>query len=145
MFETIQKELVAAMKAHDKVRLSVIKMAKAAIDKERIDKKCDVTDELVIDVLSKQLKMRQDSKIEFEKAGRIDLVEDVEKEIEILKQYLPEPLTEKEVEQIINIAIEEVVPEGIKDMGKVMALVSPKVKGRYDLKNVSAMIKNKLN
>jgi len=145
MFEIIQKELVAAMKAHDKIRLSVIKMAKAAIDKERIDKKCEVTDELVIDILSKQLKMRQDSKMEFEKAERIDLVEEVEKEIEILKQYLPEPLTKQEVEQIIDMVIEEVKPQGIKDMGKVMSLVSPKVKGRYDLKDVSAMIKNKLN
>ena len=120
-------------------------MVKAAVDKERIDKKCEITDELVIDVLSKQVKLREDSIGEFAKANRSDLEEAAKREIAILQEYLPAPLTEAEVDAIIATAIQEVNPTGIRDMGKIMSIVSPQVKGRYDMKVVSSKIKEKLS
>ena len=145
MFDKIKSDMVKAMKEQDKFRLSVIRMLKGAIDKERIDKKIDITDEVVIDVLAKELKTREESKLEFSKAGRTDLVEDLDKEIEIIKEYLPEPLTEEEIDKIITEAFKETEASSIKDMGKVMKIVTPKVKGRCDMKDVSSRIKAKLS
>ena len=145
MFEKIKSDMIKAMKEQDKFRLSVIRMIKASIDKERIDKKIEITDEVVIDVLAKELKTREESRLEFSKAGRTDLVEDLDKEIAIIKEYLPEPLTEEEVDKIIDEAFKETEASSIKDMGKVMKLVTPKVKGRCDMKEVSNKIKEKLS
>ena len=145
MFERIKSDMIKAMKEQDKFKLSVIRMIKASIDKERIDKKIEITDEVVIDVLAKELKTREESRLEFSKAGRTDLVEDLDKEIEIIKEYLPEPLTEEEIDRIINDAFKETEASSIKDMGKVMKLVTPKVKGRCDMKEVSNKIKEKLS
>ena len=145
MFDKIKSDMVKAMKEQDKFRLSVIRMLKGAIDKERIDKKIDITDEVVIDVLAKELKTREESKLEFSKAGRTDLVEDLDKEIEIIKEYLPEPLTDEEIDKIITEAFKETEASSIKDMGKVMKIVTPKVKGRCDMKDVSSRIKAKLS
>ena len=145
MFDRIKSDMIKAMKEQDKFKLSVIRMIKASIDKERIDKKIEITDEVVIDVLAKELKTREESRLEFSKAGRTDLVEDLDKEIEIIKEYLPEPLTEEEIDKIINDAFKETEASSIKDMGKVMKLVTPKVKGRCDMKEVSNKIKEKIS
>ena len=145
MFEKIKSDMIKAMKDKDKFKLSVIRMIKASIDKERIDKKIEITDEVVIDVLAKELKTREESKLEFSKVGRTDLVEDLDKEIEIIKEYLPEPLTEEEIDKIITETFKETGASSIKDMGKVMKLVTPKVKGRCDMKDVSSKIKEKLS
>ena len=145
MFDKIKSEMVKAMKEQDKFRLSVIRMIKGSIDKERIDKKIEITDEVVIDVLAKELKTREESRLEFSKAGRTDLVEGLDKEIAIIKEYLPEPLTEEEVDKIIDKAFKETEASSIKDMGKVMKVVTPKVKGRCDMKEVSSKIKAKLS
>ena len=145
MFERIKSDMIKAMKEQDKFKLSVIRMIKASIDKERIDKKIEITDEVVIDVLAKELKTREESRLEFSKAGRTDLVEDLDKEIAIIKEYLPEPLTEEEIDKIIDEAFKETEASSIKDMGKVMKVVTPKVKGRCDMKEVSSKIKAKLS
>ena len=145
MFERIKNDMIKAMKEKDKFKLSVIRMIKGSIDKERIDKKIEITDEVVIDVLAKELKTREESKLEFSKAGRTDLVEDLDKEIEIIKEYLPEPLTDEEIDKIITEAFKETEASSIKDMGKVMKVVTPKVKGRCDMKEVSSKIKAKLS
>ena len=145
MFDKIKSDMVKAMKEQDKFRLSVIRMIKGSIDKERIDKKIEITDEVVIDVLAKELKTREESRLEFSKAGRNDLVEGLDKEIAIIKEYLPEPLTEEEVDKIISDAFKETEASSIKDMGKVMKVVTPKVKGRCDMKEVSSKIKAKLS
>ena len=145
LVEELKKDMVTAMKEHDKDRLTVIRMVKAALDKERIDKKVEVNDELLIDVVNKQIKMRNDSIEEFSKAGRNDLVESVKKEVEVLMKYLPEQLDPSEVENIINDAISNLEATTMKDMGKVMQEVSPKVKGRFDMKKVSEIIKSKLS
>ena len=145
MFDKIKSDMVKAMKEQDKFKLSVIRMIKASIDKERIDKKIEITDEVVIDVLAKELKTREESRLEFSRAGRTDLVEGLDKEIAIIKEYLPEPLTEEEVDKIIDKAFKETEASSIKDMGKVMKVVTPKVKGRCDMKEVSSKIKAKLS
>ena len=137
LFEELKKDMIDAMKAKDKDRLTVIRMLKAALDKERIDKKIEITDEVFISVLEKQVKMRNDSIEEFKKAGREELVEKTLGELEVLKKYLPEALSEDEVMDIINDAITKLEATTMKDMGKVMSEVSPKVKGRYDMKEVS--------
>lgn len=145
MFGKIKNDMVKAMKEQDKFRLAVIRMIKSSIDKERIDKKIEVTDEVVIDVLAKELKTREESKLEFSKAGRTDLVESIDKEIAIVKEYLPEPLTDEEITEIIDNAMNEVGASTIKDMGKVMKIITPQVKGRCDMKEVSNKIKAKLS
>lgn len=145
LFEELKKDMIDAMKAKDKDRLTVIRMLKAALDKERIDKKIEITDEVFISVLEKQVKMRNDSIEEFKKAGREELVEKTLGELEVLKKYLPEALSEDEVMGIINDAITKLEVTTMKDMGKVMSEVSPKVKGRYDMKEVSSIIKSKLS
>ena len=145
LFEELKKDMIDAMKAKDKDRLTVIRMLKAALEKERIDKKIEITDEVFISVLEKQVKMRNDSIEEFKKAGREELVEKTLGELEVLKKYLPEELSEDEVMGIINDAITKLEATTMKDMGKVMSEVSPKVKGRYDMKEVSSIIKSKLS
>ena len=145
MFEKIKNDMVKAMKEQDKFRLGVIRMIKSSIDMMRIDKKIEITDEVVIDVLAKELKTREESKLEFSKAGRTDLVESIDKEIAIVKEYLPEPLTDEEITEIIDNAMNEVGASTIKDMGKVMKIITPQVKGRCDMKEVSNKIKAKLS
>lgn len=144
LVEELKKDMIDAMKNKEKERLTVIRMVKAALDKERIDKKVEINDELLIDVVNKQIKMRNDSIEEFKKAGRDDLATSVSSEIEILMKYLPEQLELKEVEEIINSAVEEVGATTMKDMGNVMKVVTPKVKGRFDMKKVSELIKSRL-
>ena len=145
LVEKLKKDMIEAMKNKDKEKLTVIRMVKAALDKERIDKKAEVNDDLLIDVVNKQVKMRNDSLEEFKKANRADLIKQTEEELEILKDYLPEQLSEEEVIAIIEEVINEVNAETIKDMGKVMKEVTPKVKGKADMKHGSEIIKSKLN
>lgn len=145
LLEKLKQDMVTAMKDKNKERLTVIRMVKAAVDKERIDKKIEVTDDVFLTVLEREIKSRKDSKEEFEKANRSDLVENVEKELSILEEYLPEQLTKEDVEKIIDSAIDEVSANSMKDMKKVMEIVSPKVRARYDMKEVSSLIKSKLS
>lgn len=145
LLEQLKKDMITAMKSKDKDKLTVIRMVKAALDKERIDKKIELNDEVLIDVVNKQIKMRNDSIEEFKKANRNDLVESVSKEVEVLMNYLPEQLTLEEVENIIKEAITSINATSRKDMGSVMKEVTPKVKGRFDMKKVSEMIKEQLD
>ena len=144
MVEQLEKDMIAAMKAGEKEKLTVIRMVKAALKQEQIDHKKEINDDLLIDVVNKQIKMRKDSIAEFEKANRTDLVDKTQSEIDILTTYLPEQLSTEEVEKIINDIFEEVEPEGMKDMGKVMGLAQGKLKGKADMKEVSTIIRNKL-
>ena len=145
MVEKFMEDIKNAMKSGDKETLSVLRMAKGSMDKERIDKKREVNDELLTEVIAREIKTRNESIKEFEKGGRDDLVSQTENEIEVLKKYLPEQLTEEEVDNIINEVFNEVKPESMRDMGKVMGIVTPKVKGRYDMSEVSRKIKEKLS
>lgn len=144
MVEKLDKDMIEAMKSKDKDRLVVIRMVKAALKQEQIDHKKEINDDLLIDVINKQIKMRKDSIIEFEKGNRKDLVEKTQKEINVLMAYLPEQLSTEEVEKIINEIFEEVKPESQKDMGKVMKEAQAKLKGKADMKEVSTIIREKL-
>lgn len=145
LVEQLKQDMVTALKEKDKESLTVIRMVKAALDKERIDKKVEITDELLIDVVNKQIKMRNDSIEEFKKASRTDLIENVSKEIEVLMNYLPEQLSLEEVEDIISQVINSIGASSMKDMGSVMKEVTPQVKGKFDMKKVSEIIKSKLS
>ena len=145
MRERILNDLKEAMKTQDKEKLSVIRMLKGSMQMEELNKKHELTDEEVINVVTKEIKSRRDSIKEFEKGNRNDLIEKTAAEIDILKAYLPEQLSEEEVLQIINEAFDIVKPESPRDMGKIMKEVSPKLKGRYDMGKVSSIIKEKLN
>ena len=144
MVEKLKQDMVEAMKNKEKERLTVIRMVKAAMDQEHIDRKREINDELLIDVVNKQIKMRKDSIAEFDKAGRTDLSEKTQSEVEILMAYLPEQLSLEEVQKIIDEIFDEVKPEGPKDMGKVMKEATAKLKGKADMKDVSNIIKEKL-
>ena len=145
MVEKLNKDMIEAMKAGEKERLTVIRMVKAALKQEEIDHKKEVNDDLLIDVVNKQIKMRKDSITEFEKGGRQDLIDATQSEIDILMKYLPEQLSHEEVVKIIDEIFEEVKPESMKDMGKVMGPAQAKLKGRADMKEVSTIIREKLN
>ena len=144
MYDSIKSEIVKAMKEHNKERLNVLRMVKAAVDLEHIDNKVEINDELVLSVVLKQVKMRDDSIEQYSKTSRSDLVEKETMELNILKEFLPKPLTDSEVDELISEAIEKIKPEGMKDMGKVMGYLSPKVKGRTDQKALSMKIKERL-
>lgn len=145
MKERIQKDMIEAMKAHDKKKTDTIKSVKAAIQMEEINTKRDLTDEEITNIIVKQVKMRKDAISDFEKAGRKDLVDSYNEEINILNEYLPKPLTEDEIIAIIDEAFELVKPENQSDMGKIMKEVSPKLKARADMGKVNQIIKNKLS
>ena len=144
MVEKLKQDMIEAMKNKEKERLTVIRMVKAAMDQEHIDRKKEINDELLIDVVNKQIKMRKDSITEFEKGGRNDLVEKTQSEVDLLMTYLPEQLSLEDVKSIIDEIFVEVKPEGQKDMGKVMKEATAKLKGKADMKEVSNIIKEKL-
>lgn len=145
MVEQLEKDMIEAMKNKEKERLTVIRMVKASLKQEQIDHKKEINDDLLIDVVNKQIKMRKDSIQEFEKGGRDDLVAQVNSELEILMKYLPEQLSSEEVLKEIDNIFDEVKPEGQKDMGKVMKLATERLKGKADMKEVSTIIKDKLS
>lgn len=144
MVEKLKQDMIEAMKAKDKDRLTTIRMIKGDLDKEHIDKKREINDDLLIEVVNRGIKQRKDSISEFEKGGRSDLIEKTQAEIDILQSYLPEQLSMEEVKAIIDEAFQVVKPDGARDMGKVMKEVTPKLKGRADMKQVSEIIKSKL-
>lgn len=145
MLEKLKNDMVEAMKNQEKERLMVIRMVKAAMQQEHIDHKRELDDDLLIDVINKQIKMRTDSIHEFEKANRLDLVEKNKRELEVLKEYLPEQLSQEEIMSMIDEVFEQLQPTGKKDMGKVMKEITPKLKGRANMREVSTMINERLN
>ena len=144
--ERINEDLKVYMKSKDTFKLGVVRMVKGAVQLEKINlKKEELSDDEIIKLISKQIKMRKDSIAEFTKAGRDDLVQQNVKEIDVLKEYMPEEMSEEEVINIINEAISSTGASNIKEMGKVMREVTPKVSGRFDMGRVSSIIKEKLN
>lgn len=143
--ERINEDIKTAMKNKEQFKLGVIRGVKSAIQLSKIEQKRDLTDEEVIDIIAKQIKMRKDSITEFEKANRKDLVKQHQDEITILNEYMPEQLSNSDVENIIKEVFKEINPTSMKDMGKIMKIVTPKVKGRFDMGEVSKLIKDKLS
>ena len=145
MRSKLLEDLISAMKNKDKDTLSVLRLVKGAMQLEEINVKHELNDEEFVGIISKQIKTRKESIIDFEKANRVDLIDQANKEIEILNKYLPEQLSEEEVLKIIDSAFDEVNPKSQSDMGKIMGIVSPKLKGRTDMSFVSKTIKEKLS
>jgi uncharacterized protein YqeY len=145
--EKLTEDMKQAMRAREtgKLRLSVIRMVRANIKNVEIDRKQELSDDEVLDVLAKEVKMRRDSMEEFKKANRPDLVESLEQEIAILMDYLPQQLTEAEVRTLVKSAVAETQAVSPKEMGKVMAVLMPKVKGRADGKLISTIVREMLN
>lgn len=142
--ERINNDLKEAMKSKDSFRLSVIRMVKGAMQLAKPNPREELTDDDVITVISKQIKMRNDSIKEFEAASRSDLVEQNKKEIEILNTYMPKQLSEEELTEIIDKVFEEVKPTSQKDMGLIMKNISPLVKGKADMSLVNKLVKERL-
>ncbi|MGI6556675.1 GatB/YqeY domain-containing protein [uncultured Pseudoramibacter sp.] len=139
-------DLKAAMKAKDKVRKSTITLIRAAILQEEKDKQIDNLEDSDIEaIISKQYKQRKDSLKEFEKAGRDDLIEQTKAEMAIIEDYLPKQLSQEEIGAIVEDTIQEIGAESMKDMGKVMKAIMPKVKGKADGKVVNQIVREKLN
>ncbi|HIT11839.1 MAG TPA: GatB/YqeY domain-containing protein [Candidatus Pelethosoma merdigallinarum] len=145
MREKILNDLKEAMKNKDKEKLAVIRMIKGAMQMEELNLKRECTDDEMIGIISKQIKTRKESMVEFEKAGRTDLMEQTQKEIDFLNTYMPEQLSEEEILKEIDQVFQEVNPSSVKDMGKLMGLLTPKLKGKADMSWVSKTIREKLN
>ena len=143
--EQLTADMKDAMKNHDKDRLSVIRMVRGAIRQAEIDGgHTELDDEAVIGVISKEVKMRKDSIDEFQKGGREDLVAKTQAEIDVLKPYLPAQLSEEEVRALVKEAVEKTGAKTPKDMGRVMGMLMPKVKGRADGKMVYTIVRSML-
>jgi len=145
LVKELDKDLIEAMKAKENVKLATLRAVKGAMKMQNIDHKKEINDELLIEVVSKEIKTRNESIKEFEKGNRHDLIDKTKEEIEILNKYLPEQLTKEEILNIIEKVFVEINPSSIKDMGKVMGVVTPLVKGKADMGLVSSLIREKLN
>jgi len=143
--ERLQADMKQAMKNKDKFRLSVIRMMRSEIQNLEISKSVPVSEDDVIELLSKEKKKRSESLEEYQAVGRDDIVEDLKKEISILEEYLPAQLSDEELRAIIQDAIHKVGATSPKDMGKVMQEVMPQVKGRADGKQVNRFVSELLN
>jgi uncharacterized protein len=135
----------AAMRAKDAARLSAIRLLLAAIKQKEVDERVEVTDPDVVSILEKMIKQRRESIAQFEKAARTDLADAEKFELGVLSGYLPQQMSDAEVQEQINSVVAEAGASGIKDMGKVMALLKPRLAGRADMGKVSALVKSRLS
>lgn len=143
--DKLKDDLKSAMKEKDAVRKNVVQLIKAGVLQVEKDKQITLDDEGVLDVIAKQLKQRRDSLPDYEKSGREDLVAQLKREMELLMEYLPAQLSHEELEAIVKEAVTKVGASSVKDMGKVMAEVMPKTKGRADGKEINAIARGLLN
>lgn len=144
MYDKIKSEIVNAMKEKDTLKLQTLRGIKGDADMEHINKKVEINDELMINVLSRGIKTRKESILEFEKGNRTDLIEKTNEEITLLQSFLPKQLDSDELNKIIDEVFKKVNPQSEKDMGIIMKEVTPLVKGKADMKEVSNIIKEKL-
>ena len=142
--QKLQEDLKSSMKNKDTNKKSVITLIRASIKQYEVDNRVELGDDEIIDLIAKQLKQTRDSRDEFEKAGRDDLVKQAENEIEILKEYLPQQLSEEELNEIVISTISEVGATSMKDMKNIMSSIMPKVKGRADGKLINQLVKKNL-
>ncbi|WP_018131845.1 GatB/YqeY domain-containing protein [Effusibacillus pohliae] len=143
--ERLDADMKQAMKDKDKIRLSTIRLIRTAIKNAEIDQQKTLTDEDILAVLNRELKQRRDSLQAFQDAGRADLVDQVQREIAVLQEYLPAQLNEDEIRELVQATIAEVGALSKKDMGKVMGALMPKVQGRADGKLVNQIVQSYLS
>lgn len=144
MYEKIKNDIVYYMKEKDTMKVQTLRGIKGDVDLEHINKKVDITDNLVIDMLSRGIKTRRESIIEFEKGNRMDLVDKTNLEIEFLSTYLPKQLSNDELLKIVDEVFNKVKPTSKNSMGLIMKEITPLVKGKCDMKTLSNIIKEKL-
>ncbi len=143
--DRLKDDLKSAMKDKDSVRKNVVQLIKAGVLQIEKDKRITLDDDGVLDVIAKQLKQRRDSLPDYERSGREDLVAELKREMELLMEYLPPQLSHEELEAIVKEAVETTGASSVKDMGKVMAAVMPKTKGRADGKEINAIARELLS
>lgn len=143
--DRLAQDLKTAMKDKDTVRKNVVQMIRAGVLQIEKDKLITLDDEGVLEVIAKQLKQRKDSLPDYEKSGRSDLIAELKAEIGFLMEYLPEQLSDDELAEIVKAAVAEVGAVSVKDMGKVMAAVMPKTKGRADGRRINEIAKSLLS
>ena len=146
LYEQITDDMKEAMKAQDKDTLSTIRLLKSAIDLSKINNKLpEITDDLVIEVASKQVKQHNESIEQFRSVSRDDLADKLVKEIEIISHYLPKQLTKEEIIKEIDDIFDDIVPLSKKDMGKIMKEANSRLKGKADFKLVSEIVNSKFD
>ena len=149
MSESLKKQITSAMKdamrARAKERLGAIRLILSEIKRIEVDERIDVDDARLLAVLDKMIKQRRDSINQYENAGRQELADVEQAEIEVIQEFLPEPLSDEELTVMIDEAIAASGAESMRDMGKVMGILKPKIQGRADVGAVSGMIKGKLD
>ena len=143
--QVLQDDMKAAMKNKETIRKNVITMVRAGILQIEKDKKIELDDEAILEVIAKAVKQRRDSIPEFKKGNRLDLIEGLEKEIDILMTYLPQQLNQDELDVIVSQTISEIGAQSSKDIGLVMKALLPKVKGRADGRMVNELVKKHLD
>ena len=143
--ERLVVEMKQAMKSSDKIRLSTIRMIRSALKNKEIDLRKKLEDEDIVKVIQTMMRRGEESVEQFETGGRMDLVEKEKSEIEIMKSFLPQPLSQEEVLKIIDQSIQETQASSLKDMGKVMKSVMPKIGGKADGKLINQLVKNRLS
>jgi uncharacterized protein YqeY len=141
----IQDAAISAMKSGEKPRLAVIRLITASIKQIEVDERIELDDARIIAILDKMVKQRRESISQFKTASRDDLIKQESFEIDIIQEYLPQALSEEEVDEIVNKAIAQTSAISIKDMGKVMGLVKPQIIGRADMGEISGRIKSILS
>ena len=142
--QRLTEDMKSSMRSGDKPRLGVIRLVLSAIKQREVDERIELTDTDVLGVLEKMLKQRRDSASQYEAAGRQDLMDQEKYEIGVVAEYLPQPLSDAEVDQILDDCIAESGAVEARDMGKVMALLKPRVAGRADMQSLAAKVKAKL-
>ncbi len=143
--QKITEDMKAAMRSGDTKQRDTIRLLQAAIKQREVDERIELDDSAVIAVIEKMLKQRRDSIAQYEAAQRQDLANVEKDEISVLSVYMPQALSESEIEVLIAEAISEVGAKGMQDMGKIMALLKPKLAGRADMAQVSSLIKGKIS
>lgn len=143
--EQITNDLKDAMRAKDKKKLEALRLITAAIKQIEVDERIEVDDDRLLSILDKMAKQRRESIEQFEKAGREDLVDQEQYELDVISNHLPEPLTEEEIRQLIDETMQQLDAKTMADMGKVMAQLKPKLQGRADMSEVSKIIRAKLS
>lgn len=142
--DRIKEAMKDAMRAKEKARLSTIRLVLSAIKQVEVDTRTELDDTAILAILDKMVKQRRESIKQYEDAGRQELADVEQAEIEVLQEFLPKPLTDDEVAELIEQAINSTGAESIKDMGKVMGILKPQLQGRADMGQVSGKIKSRL-
>lgn len=145
MYDKIKEDIITALKEKETLKLQTLRGIKGEIDLEHINKKVEINDDLVITVISRGIKTRRESIIEFEKGNRDDLISKTTEEINLLQTYLPAQLSDEEINKVLDEAFNKVNPTSAKEMGLIMKEVTPLLKGKADMGKVSSIIKERLN